>query len=107
MLQGFALTGTATVYFSCASMIDDIAENGLPSRVVLDVEGFLLPDGHIAFASVSPDAAQFVTIAVAGTGLDSDENGAMDEIEANWTLVIDQTDHPRITVTGDVTASSV
>lgn len=37
LLQGFALTGDATLYFSCASMLNDIADAGLPARLNLKV----------------------------------------------------------------------
>jgi hypothetical protein len=106
LFQGFALTGEATVYFSCASMLDDIAETGLPARVSLTVQGFLLPDGSIAFASIEPGAAQSVLITVSGTGLDNDKSGTMDQIKANWTLLIDQPSHPRITIKGTVDAGT-
>ncbi len=106
LFQGFALAGTATMYFSCASMLDDIAETGLPSRVSLDVKGFLLPSGEIVFASIEPGTAQSLLIAVNGTGLDNDKSGTMDQIKGNWTLVIDQPSHARITINGTVDAET-
>ncbi len=105
-LQGFALTGEATIYFSCSSMLDDIAENGLPARVSLGVKGFLLPDGSIAFASIEPGTTQSILITVSGAGLDNDSDGIMDQIKADWTLIIDQPNHPRITVVGKVDAGT-
>ena len=106
LLQGFAIAGEATIYFSCSSTLNDIAETGLPARLNLKVQGFLLPDGSIAFASVEPGAVQTVLMAVSGTGLDNDKNGTMDQIKANWTLIIDQPTHSRITITGKVEAAT-
>jgi hypothetical protein len=104
-LRGFAVSGTATVYFSCASSLDDIANVGLPARETLNVKGFVTSDGTVDIGSLKADAPQLLTLAVSAQGKDENGDKAMDSMKGFWTLIIDQTGHPRITITGSVDAA--
>ncbi|MBW7864659.1 MAG: hypothetical protein GX580_16195 [Candidatus Hydrogenedens sp.] len=105
-LQGFAVKGAATVYFTCASVLGDVADAGLPGRLSTDVTGFVLPGGTVSLASIRASGTESMVIGISGNGEDRDENGAMDGLKGNWSLSINQPGFSPLVISGTVAVAA-
>ena len=80
---------------------------GLPGLASMEVSGFVAQDGGVNFGGSTLEGDVKMTFALTGEGSDKDEDGKMDRLGGKWTLVIDQPDYPRITITGNVQADAL
>ena len=104
VLQGYVLKGTATVYFTCPSLFDDIADDGLPARLSTEVTGYVTRTGRITLVSVETDSDTTLAISIRGTGSDTDDNGEMNALAGSWNLAVKVPDHDQFSLSGTVEA---
>lgn len=104
VLRGFVFSGTATVYFTCASLLDDIADDGLPTRLSTEVTGYITPTGRITLVSAETDGDTTLAISITGRGRDTDDNGEMDTLSGSWSLAVKVPDHDQFSLSGTAEA---
>lgn len=104
LLQGYVLKGTATVYFTCPSLFDDIADDGLPVRLSTEVTGYVTRSGRITLVSAETDSDTTLAISIRGAGSDTNDNGEMDALSGSWSLAVKVPDHDQFSLSGTVEA---
>ena len=104
LLQGFVFRGTATVYFTCSSLFDDVADAGLPARISTDVTGYVTRSGRVTLVSAETDSDTSLAVSITGRGEDADGNGDMDALSGSWSLVVRVPDHDQFSLNGTVEA---
>ncbi len=107
IFQGAVLNGDTVLNFTCLSTLDRLGAIGLPGLASMEVSGFVAQDGGVNFGGSTLEGDVKMTFALTGEGSDKDEDGKMDRLGGKWTLVIDQPDYPRITITGNVQADAL
>jgi len=104
LLRGFVLKGTATVYFLCPSLYDDIADDGLPTRLSTEVTGYVTRSGKITLVSAESGENTSLVIGIRGTGSDTNHNGDMDALAGTWSLAVKVPDHDQFSLNGTIEA---
>lgn len=104
VLRGYVLKGTATVFFTCPSLFDDIADDGLPARISTDVMGYVTRTGRITLVSAETGGNATLAIGITGKGSDTNDNGDMDTLSGSWSLGVKVPDRDQFSLRGTVDA---
>ncbi|HOJ68487.1 MAG TPA: hypothetical protein PLH06_06790 [Candidatus Hydrogenedentes bacterium] len=100
-LYGRKLEGSLSVFFTCADLLDAIAEQGLPGRITLDVTGSSYGFDRLSFSGVYSDKNITETVSFTGNGDDTDGDGMMDTFTGRLTIVVEQSGYKQITLSAD------
>jgi len=100
-LRGRKLSGSLSVFFSCADLLDAIGEQGLPGRISLDITGSSYSFDRLSFAGTYTDNNLTETVSFIGNGDDIDGDGMMDTVKGKLTIVVEQSGYKQITLSAD------
>ena len=99
-LERLKVEGEITLNFTCASLMTQLGEIGLPETLKLGMTGVMTPAGQLLLGSLEGSEDLSVVVGIDAQGDDADGDEYMDALTGDFVLYIEVPEYPRIDISG-------